>query len=217
MQTMEKQMKNSGILIVVSGFSGAGKGTLMKRLLEKYDTYSLSISMTTREPRLGETDGKEYFFVTKEQFEQKITENGLVEHAVYCDNYYGTPRNYVEEQLIKGKDVILEIEIQGALKVKEMFPDALLLFVMPPSIEELRRRLNGRGTETEEVIEKRLQRATEEAEDIEAYEYIVINDDLEVCVDEMHQMILASHNVPARNMKFIENMRNDLKDLSKGE
>ena len=161
MQTMEKQMKNSGILIVVSGFSGAGKGTLMKRLLEKYDTYSLSISMTTREPRLGETDGKEYFFVTKEQFEQKITENGLVEHAVYCDNYYGTPRNYVEEQLIKGKDVILEIEIQGALKVKEMFPDALLLFVMPPSIEELRRRLNGRGTETEEVIETKEEKTEE--------------------------------------------------------
>ena len=210
-------MKNSGILIVVSGFSGAGKGTLMKRLLEKYDTYSLSISMTTREPRQGETHGKEYFFVTKEQFEQKISESGFVEHAVYCKHYYGTPRDYVENELKNGKDVILEIEIQGALKIKEKFPDALLLFVMPPSIDDLRRRLIGRGTETKEVIEQRLQRAIEEAEDIEAYEYIVINDDLEICVDEMHQMILASHNAPTRNLKFIENMRNDLIDLSKGE
>ena len=156
-------MKRKGILIVVSGFSGAGKGTLMKKLMEEYDNYALSISMTTRNPRPGEEDGREYFFVTKEQFEEKIGQDGLVEYASYCDNYYGTPRVYVEQQLEAGKDVILEIEIQGALKIKEKFPTALLLFVMPPSAKELRRRLTGRGTETQEVIDQRMHRAMEEA------------------------------------------------------
>ena len=134
-------MKRKGILIVVSGFSGAGKGTLMKKLMEDYDNYALSISMTTRTPRPGEVDGREYFFVTREQFEEKIGQDGLIEYASYCGNYYGTPRAYVEQQLEAGKDVVLEIEIQGALKIKEKFPTALLLFVMPPSAEELRKRL----------------------------------------------------------------------------
>ena len=126
-------MRRKGILIIVSGFSGAGKGTLVKRLTEEYDDYALSISATTRRPRPGEADGREYFFLQKEQFEQKIAENGLIEYACYCDNYYGTPREYVERQLDAGKDVILEIEIQGALKVKKQYQDALLVFVMPPS------------------------------------------------------------------------------------
>ena len=203
-------MKRKGILIVVSGFSGAGKGTLVKRLLEEYDGYALSISATTRQPRPGEEDGREYFFLQKEQFEQKIAANGLIEYACYCDNYYGTPREYVERQLLDGKDVILEIEIQGALKIKEQYEDALLLFVMPPSIDELRRRLVGRGTETEEVIEKRLCRAAKEAEGIESYEYIVVNDDLEVCVRQLHEIITAAHNTPIRNRAFIENIRTEL-------
>ena len=175
-------MTNKGILIVVSGFYGAGKGTLMKRLMETYDNYALSISMTTRAPREGERHGVEYFFATREEFEKKIAEDKLIEYASYCDNYYGTPREYVEEQLAAGKDVILEIEIQGALKVKKKFPNSLLLFVTPPNAKELERRLVGRGTETPEVIEKRLSRASEESEGIEAYDYIVVNDDLEECV-----------------------------------
>ena len=149
------KVKHKGILIVVSGFSGAGKGTLMKQLVHSYENYALSVSMTTRAPRPGEEEGKEYFFVTREEFEEKIRQDGLVEYASYCDNYYGTPREYVEKQLEKGKDVILEIEIQGALKIKNKFPTALLMFVMPPSVSELRRRLEGRGTESPEVIAKR--------------------------------------------------------------
>lgn len=210
-------MKRKGILVVVSGFSGAGKGTLMKRLLETYENYALSISMTTRQPRTGEENGREYFFVTREDFEHKISQGGLVEYAEYCGNYYGTPKEYVETKLAEGKDVILEIEIQGALKIKERFPTALLLFVMPPDARELKRRLEGRGTETAEVIEKRLLRAAEEAEGIENYDYIVINDDLELCTKELHAMIDAAHNTPKRNKEFIENMRQELKSLMKGE
>ena len=183
---------------------------MMKRLIQDYDDYALSISATTRAPRPGEEDGREYFFLQKEQFEKKIAENGLIEYARYCDNYYGTPREYVEKQLEAGRDVILEIEIQGALKVKKQYPDALLLFVMPPSAAELRRRLIGRGTETEEVIEKRMHRASEEAEGIENYEYIVINDDLDTCVKELHEIIKAAHNTPLRNEEFIEKMRKEL-------
>lgn len=203
-------MKHKGILIVVSGFSGAGKGTLMKQLVHAYDNYALSVSMTTRKPRPGEQEGREYFFVNREEFEEKITNNGLVEYAQYCDNYYGTPREYVEKQLEKGKDVILEIEIQGALKIKEKFPTALLLFVMPPGAAELKRRLEGRGTESPEVIGKRLMRASEEAEGIENYDYIVINDKLEECVSQMHSLIQAAHFSPSRNEEFIENMRKEL-------
>lgn len=203
-------MRRKGILIVISGFSGAGKGTLVKRLIERYDGYSLSVSATTRQPRPGEEDGREYFFLQKEQFEQKIAEDGLIEYACYCDNYYGTPRDYVERQLNEGRDVILEIEIQGARKVKRQYGDALLLFVMPPSAAELRRRLVGRGTESEEVIEKRMRRAAAEADGIEEYEYIVVNDDLETCVAQLHEIILAAHNTPGRNREFIENIRTEL-------
>ena len=206
-----------GILVVVSGFSGAGKGTLMNRLISTYENYALSVSMTTRQPRPGEQNGREYFFSDVESFEQKIQEGGLIEYASYCGNYYGTPKDYVVSQLELGKDVILEIEIQGALKIKDTFEDALLLFVMPPSVDELYKRLIGRGTETEEVILKRLERAYEESEGIEKYDYIVINDDLDDCVQEMHQMIKIARNVPVRNIEFIENVRTELKGISKGE
>lgn len=210
-------MKNKGILIVVSGFSGAGKGTLMKKLVQEYDNYALSISATTRTAREGEEDGREYFFITKEAFERKIAEGGLIEYACYCENYYGTPRDYVEEQLEAGKDVILEIEIQGALKIRGQFPTALLLFVMPPNVQELKHRLTARGTETAEVIDKRLSRAVEEAEGIEKYDYIVVNDDLETCVKQLHGIIMAAHNTPFRNEEFIEKIREELKVLAKGE
>lgn len=205
-----------GILIVLSGFSGAGKGTLVKGLLKKYDEYALSVSMTTRAPREGERDGVEYFFTTREKFEETIVNNGLVEYALYCGNYYGTPRAYVEEQLAAGKNVILEIEIQGALKIKEKFPDSLLIFVTPPSGAELKRRLEKRGTESAEVIAKRLARAAEESEGIEAYDYIVINDSLEECVEEIHRLVDAARRAPVRRKELIGEIREELKGFVKG-
>lgn len=207
-------MSRKGVLAVVSGFSGAGKGTLMKALLSEHaDQYALSISATTRGPREGEVDGREYFFKTKDQFEQMIAEDALIEHACYVGNYYGTPKNYVMEQLEAGKNVILEIEIQGALKVKERFPDTLLLFVTPPSAGELERRLRGRGTETDEVIKSRLKRAVEEAEFMDRYDYILVNDDLETCVQEMHELIQAQRHKTSQNHEFIVEMKEDLKQF----
>lgn len=204
-------MNKEGILIVVSGFSGAGKGTIMKALLERYDNYALSISATTRNPRPGEEEGKAYFFKTTEEFEKMIAKDDLIEYAMYVENYYGTPKAYVEEQLRAGKDVILEIEIQGALKVKEKFPNTLLLFVTPPSAEELRKRLEGRGTETQEVIDGRMKRAIEEAEYMDQYDYLVVNDELDVCVEEMHHLIQGEHERCFRNQTFIEHMKRELK------
>ena len=208
-------MNNKGILIVVSGFSGAGKGTLMKALMERYDTYALSISATTRNPRNGEADGREYFFRTVEEFEKMIAQEELIEYAKYVDNYYGTPKAYVMEQLQAGKDVVLEIEIQGALKVKEKFPDTLLLFVTPPSAEELKRRLIGRGTETMDVIKSRLERAVEESQGMDKYDYLVNNDDFETCVQEMHRIIQAEHDRVFRNGDFISRIRKELEAMGK--
>ncbi len=204
-------MSEQGILVVISGFSGAGKGTLLKAMMEKYHNYALSISATTRSPREGEQNGKEYFFVNRESFEKMIEEGQLIEYAQYVNNYYGTPRQYVFQQMADGKDVILEIEIQGALKIKEQFPEALLLFVMPPNADELKRRLVGRGTESTEVIEARLHRAEEEAAGIDSYDYILINDNLEQCVEDMHQLIQAQHNRVSNNLDFIEQIKMELK------
>ena len=204
-------MNDRGILIVVSGFSGAGKGTIMKELMKKYDNYALSISATTRNPRPGEEDGREYFFKTVEEFEKMIAKDELIEYAKYVDNYYGTPREYVEEQMKAGKDVILEIEIQGALKVREKFPDALLLFVTPPSAQELKKRLVNRGTETMDVIEFRMNRAKEEALGMDQYDYLIINDDLQECVEEVHRIIQGEHRRSFRNYAFIEQMKQELK------
>lgn len=209
-------MEQKGILIVLSGFSGAGKGTVVKKLIQKYDEYALSISMTTREPRKGERDGVEYFFTTREKFEETIVQNGLIEYALYCGNYYGTPRAYVEEQLAAGKNVILEIEIQGALKIKEKFPESLLIFVTPPNVQELKRRLEGRGTEEPEVIARRLARAAEESEGVNAYDYIVVNDDLETCVEEIHRVVDAARRAPVRRQEFIKQIREELKGFAKG-
>ena len=208
---------SKGILIVLSGFSGAGKGTLVKELMKTYDNYALSISMTTRKPREGEVHGREYFFTERESFEEKIAQNGLIEYAEYCGNYYGTPRDYVEEMLAPGRDVLLEIEIQGMHKVKKMFPDMLTLFVTPPSIAELEKRLRGRGTETEEVIKKRLARAAEEAKGMEDYEYLVVNDDLQECVEEIHSIVKAAKRASRRNTEFINKIRGELNVLTEGE
>ena len=212
-------MKTQGILIVVSGFSGAGKGTLMKALMNRYsERYALSVSATTRSPREGEKNGVEYFFRTKEEFEKMIAKDELIEYAKYVDNYYGTPKAYVEEQLSAGKDVILEIEIQGALKIKEKFPDTLLLFVTPPDADTLKERLIGRGTETMDVIEARMKRAAEEAQFMDQYDHLVINDKLEICVEEMHQIIQSEHRRTFRNQNFIEQIRTELQEAQmKGE
>ena len=207
------QMNRKGIIIVVSGFSGAGKGTIMKALTAKYDQYALSVSATTRSPREGEVNGREYFFITNEEFEKLIEEDGLIEHAKYVNHYYGTPRKYVEDKLAQGIDVILEIEIQGALQIKKQYPNAVLLFVMPPSAEVLEKRLRGRGTETDDVIRQRLNRAVEESVGIENYDYIVINDKLEDSVENVHRIINAAHLSPGRNLDFIETIREQLKKL----
>lgn len=210
-------MNRKGILVVVSGFSGVGKGTLMRCLTERYGYYALSISATTRAPREGEEDGREYFFRTKEEFEQLIEENRLIEYACYCGNYYGTPRDYVEDQMEQGRDVILEIELQGALKIREQYPDALLLFVMPPDAQTLADRLRGRGTETDEVIKARLARAVEESVQVDEYDYMIINDDLDQSVEEVYHLIESQHNKISRNLEFVTQIQNEVKAFAKGE
>ena len=208
---------SKGVLTVVSGFSGAGKGTVMKRLIQKYDDYALSISVTTRKPREGERDGIEYFFKTKEEVETMIENDEFLEYARYVDNYYGTPRFYVEEMLAKGKNVILEIEIQGAMQIKAKNPEAVLIFVTPPSFEELRNRLVGRGTETADVIESRLRRASEEAEGMPSYDYILVIDQVEDCVDRLHQIILSERAKTQRNEEFINTIRQEARIFMKGD
>ena len=208
---------SKGVVTVVSGFSGAGKGTVMKRLIQKYDDYALSISVTTRKPREGERDGIEYFFKTKEEVETMIENDEFLEYARYVDNYYGTPRFYVEEMLAKGKNVILEIEIQGAMQIKAKNPEAVLVFVTPPSFEELRNRLVGRGTETADVIESRLRRASEEAEGMPSYDYILVNDQVEDCVDRLHQIILSERAKAQRNEEFINTIQQEARIFMKGD
>lgn len=216
MKTGEKNM-SKGILTVVSGFSGAGKGTVMKRLLESRDNYALSISVTTREPREGEAEGREYFFRTKEEVEKMIREDQLLEYAKYVDHYYGTPRKYVEDRLAEGKDVILEIEIQGALQIKKKVPEAVLVFITPPSMEELERRLTDRGTEPPEVIASRLARASVEAESMDKYDYILVNDKVEDCVETLRHLILSEHLRSQRNMDFIRKIQEESRIFKKGE
>ncbi len=203
-----------GKLIVVSGFSGAGKGTVMKELV-KSDNYALSVSATTRAPRQGEIEGESYFFKTKEEFENMIQADELVEYACYVGNYYGTPKAFVEQKMAEGKDVLLEIEIQGALKIKAKYPDAVLIFITTKDAKTLKERLTGRGTETEEVINQRLARAAEEAEGIESYDYIVINDILEDCVKTVDRIIKSEHNRTSEKISIIQDIRMNL--VSKGE
>lgn len=203
-----------GKIIVISGFSGVGKGTVMKELV-KSDDYALSVSATTRAPRPGETEGISYFYKTTEEFENMIKANELVEYASYVGNYYGTPRTFVEQKMAEGKDVLLEIEIQGALKIKEQYPDTVLIFLTTKDAETLRERLIGRGTETEEVINQRLERAVEEAEGVEAYDYIVVNDILEDCVKTVDRIIKSEHNRTSEKISIIQDIRMNL--VSKGE
>lgn len=207
-------MRKQGILTVISGFSGAGKGTVVKRLMERYpQEYCLSISATTRAPREGEIPGVHYLYVSREEFETMINENQLLEYAQYVDNYYGTPKKYVMDQLEKGIHVILEIEMQGALKIKKRFPEALLIFVTPPDAKTLEARLRGRGTEAEATILKRLRRAGEEAVYMNDYDYIVLNEDgkIDACADKLHQIICDQQYSVSNNGAFIQSMADDLK------
>src|SRR5574344_717250 len=199
---------NKGIVIIVSGFSGSGKGTIMKRLRSEYDDYALSISATTRLPRPGELDGREYFFKSVDE---------LIEYASFVGNYYGTPKNYVEQKLNEGKDVILEIELQGAMIVKEKMPDAVFVFVTPPSAKELKDRLVNRGTEDMDTINARLKQAVYESTFMDKYDYLLINDDLDTCVSKLRQIIKSEHDSVKRNLQKINIIRKDIKIFSEGE
>ena len=202
-------MDKKGTLIVISGFSGAGKGTVVKGLVEKYG-YSLSISATTRMPREGEEDGREYYFKTVDEFRNLIDYNGFIEWAQYVDNYYGTPRKFVEDELKNGKDVILEIEVQGALNIKRQYPDAILIFITTKNMQVLQERLLGRGSESDALINKRLKRAAEEADCMQEYEYIIINDDLSTCIDTVHSVILCDKCKKENNMMLMEEIKKEL-------
>ena len=186
--------KQRGLLIVLSGPSGVGKGTVRKELFSQANTnYEYSISMTTRNPREGEVDGVDYFFKSRAEFEQLIEQGGLLEHAEFVGNYYGTPLAYVNETLEAGRDVFLEIEVQGAKQIREKAPDALFIFLAPPSLSELKSRLVGRGTETEEVIAKRIATAEEELEMMSLYDYVVENDEVTNACDKINAIIKAEH------------------------
>jgi len=182
-------MKNKGLLIVYTGCSGVGKGTIMKRLLAEDPNLRLSVSATTRAPREGEQDGREYYFVTRERFDELIAEDGFLEHAEYVGNKYGTPKEPVYRMLNEGLDVILEIEVKGFLQVKMACPECVTIFIAPPSFEELENRLRGRGTESEEVINKRLETARDEMKYIDYFDYVIVNDDSNVSANKVLSII----------------------------
>ncbi|WP_453997045.1 guanylate kinase [Bacillus nitroreducens] len=202
-------MKERGLLIVLSGPSGVGKGTVRKAIFSQPDTkFQYSISMTTRKPREGEVDGVDYFFKSREEFEQLIKENKLLEWAEYVGNYYGTPIDYVESTLQEGKDVFLEIEVQGALQVRKAFPEGLFIFLAPPSLKELKNRIVTRGTETDDLILNRMKVAKEEIEMMDAYDYVVENDQVELACERINAIVTAEHcrrdRVARRYKKMLE-------------
>ena len=201
-----------GVLAVMSGFSGAGKGTIVKELLKKND-YQLSISCTTRKPREGEQNGREYFFVSREEFEKMIANGDMIEYAEYAGNYYGTPRKAVSDWLVEGKDVILEIEVQGGMQVRKLFPDACLMFIVPPSADELYNRLKNRGTETEDQIKLRLEQTSREIEYIKDYDYLVVNDELDKAVERVESIINDQKCRPALCDETVESLKNDLSKI----
>ena len=204
-------MMRKGLVTVLSGFSGAGKGTIMKHLLEEYpNRYNLSISATTRNKRIGEEDGREYFFKTRDEFEEMIKNNELLEYAEFSGNYYGTPKEYVNRLVDEGKDVLLEIEVNGALQVRKLFPDSVLLFVTPPSADALKSRLVGRKTESMEEIENRLSISSKESLLMGKYDYLIVNDEIDAAVKEVHDIIECEILRTGRNSAMIEKMQKEL-------
>lgn len=183
--------KQQGLLIVISAPSGAGKGTIINKMLEKNNNLWLSVSETSRPMRANDIDGITYHFCTKEEFEEKIKDDYFLEYALYANNYYGTPKKYIQEHLSKGQDVILEIEIQGAMQIKKLIPEALFIFIMPPSLNELKKRLIGRNTDTKEKILERFKIAYQEINDVTKYNYVVVNDEIDVAVDKILSIIKA--------------------------
>ena len=213
-----------GNLFVVSGFSGSGKGTIME-WFKRQDNYALSISCTSRTPRVGEQDGVQYYFISHDEFLKRASEGYFLEHAIYVDKGYGTPAGFVEENLQAGRDVLLEIEMQGAMQVREKYPNTTLIFITPPSVAELRRRLTGRNTETPEQIEKRLSRAAEEGRYMDQYDYIVVNDDLDTCIHTLDGLMQSMrtpgakdayhHLLVSENQELIRQMKQELQILKK--
>ena len=199
-------MNAHGKLVVVSGPSGAGKSSVVFKAMEGRDDVCFSTSVTTRKPRPGEVEGREYFFITPDRFSEMVANGELLEHAEYVSHSYGTPRAYVEEKLAEGFNVILDIEVQGARQVSRSVPEAVRIFVIPPTLEELRRRLENRGTESQEVIEGRLTRARQEYAEAGFYDYIIVNDDLDLAAQEFSAILLAEHCRFAERRRYLENI-----------
>ncbi len=199
---MSSVQDRKGMLVIISGPSGSGKGTVVKKLDPSLN-YALSISMTTRKMREGEVNGRDYFFCTVEEFNELRKQGDFLEHAAFCGNYYGTPRSYVVEQINHGKAVVLEIDVNGALQVKEKFPEAVLIFLIPPTMDILADRLIKRNTENKETIEDRLRRAREEVQLIDKYDYLVINDEVNNAVERINSIVIAESLRPIRNMAEI--------------
>ncbi|HOF68768.1 MAG TPA: guanylate kinase [Ruminococcus sp.] len=199
---------NKGLLIVVSAPSGCGKGTILSEVL-KDDSFYYSVSATTRSPRLGEVNGVTYHFITKQDFEERIKNNAMLEYAEYCGNYYGTPKKEIDEMREQGKNVILEIEVQGAMKVREICPDAVFIFVLPPSVAELERRLKKRATETDDVIAQRVSQARSEIELARKYDYVVVNAALEDAINDFKTVIKAEELKVSNAQDLIDEVINN--------
>ncbi len=199
-------MQQRGLLVVISGPSGTGKGTVCKKLLAERDNVRYSVSATTRKPREGEVEGQNYFFVSEGQFLDMLEKDALIEWDKYCDNYYGTPKAFVDSCIEAGTDVILEITVEGALEIKQKYPECVLVFIVPPSLEELRRRIESRATECWDVIEKRLEQAANELKYVAKYDYLVLNDSVDDAVLNIEKVLDAERLKPSRNIEFLNSL-----------